>query len=114
MPNPRWSASRIHTVFRGCPSGFTQLDLDTNHHVFTPWPHIVEKILHDAGFVIDNYVTLDGKTKLFRHPISFSYPARCLLDLARKVIEQLDTSACGMSYGLVARKVERNDGTTAK
>lgn len=94
-PNPRWSASRLHTLVFGWPSGFTHLDLDQNHHVFTPWPHILEKLLHDAGFAIDEYVTLDGKSRLFRHRLS----------LARIAIEAFDRSACGMSYAFVARKV---------
>jgi SAM-dependent methyltransferase len=28
VPNPRWSASRLHTLVFGWPSGFTQTDLD--------------------------------------------------------------------------------------
>ena len=105
-PNPRWSRSRIHSLFFGYPTCFTQSDLDTNHHVFTPWPHIMEKMLHDAGFEIDDYVTLDGKTRLLDRPISYSYPAKCILRLGLMAIEQLDSSACGMSYGLIARKVK--------
>jgi hypothetical protein len=104
-PNPRWSGSRIHTVFFGNPSGFTQRDLDENHHVFTPWPHILEKMLHDVGFEIDDYVTLDGKTGLFSSPGTLFLPARYLLNIGLMAIEKLDPSSCGMSYGLIARKV---------
>lgn len=95
VPNPRWSASRLHTLIFGCPSGFTKLDLDENHHVFTPWPHILAKFLEDAGFAIDEYVTLDGKSRPFRHRLS----------LARMLIETLDKSSCGMSYAFVCRKL---------
>ena len=104
-PNPRWSGSRVHTLFRGTPGGFTQQDLDENHHVFTPWPHILEKMLRDAGFEIDDYVTLDGKTKLFSAPGTLFFPARFRLNIALMVMEKLDPSSCGMSYGLIAHKV---------
>jgi hypothetical protein len=93
-PNPRWSASRLHTLVYGWPSGFTQLDLEKNHHIFTPWPHHIHKLLTDAGLVLDEYVTLDGKSKPFRHRLS----------LLRVLIEALDPSACGMSYAMIARK----------
>ena len=93
-PNPRWSASRLHTLVYGWPSGFTALDLAQNHHVLPVWPHVLEKFLGDAGFVVDQYVTLDGVSGLFRHRLS----------VARVLIEKLDRSACGMSYAVVARK----------
>jgi len=94
MPNPRWSAGRLHHLVFGTPSGFTKRDLDDNHHVFFPLVHVVERLLSDAGFVVDEYVTLDGKTAPFRARFS----------LLRMAIERLDPSACGMSYGIVARK----------
>ena len=103
MPNPRWSRSRIYALFHGNPACFTQSDLDLNNHVFTPWPHILIKMLHDTKFEIEEYVTLDGKTKWPRRPISFRYPLRCIHAVANIVIERLDASACGMSYGLIAR-----------
>jgi 2-polyprenyl-3-methyl-5-hydroxy-6-metoxy-1,4-benzoquinol methylase len=103
MPNPRWSRSRIHALFHGNPACFTQSDLDLNNHVFTPWPHILIKMLHDAKFELEDYVTLNGKTMWPGRPISFRYPLRCMHALANMFIERLDASACGMSYGLVAR-----------
>ena len=105
VPNPRWSRSRTDALLRGYPACFTQADLDLNHHVFTPWPHILGKMLRDSGFVIDNYVTLDGKTSFLERPMSITYPIRCLFSLTHIAIEALDPSACGMSYGLIARKV---------
>lgn len=105
-PNPRWSASRVHNLFRGNLSGFTQRDLDDNHHVFTPWPHIVEKMLHDARLVIDDYVTLDGKTRLLSRPGTLFLPARYILNVVLIVMEKLDPCSCGMSYGLIARKLK--------
>ena len=94
MPNPRWSASRLHNLVFGIPSGFTKLDLVQNHHVFYPLPHVLEKLLNDAGLTVDEYVTLDGKSRLFRHRLS----------VVRVLIELIDKSACGMSFALVARK----------
>jgi SAM-dependent methyltransferase len=93
-PNPRWSASRLHNLLFGWPSGFTCRDIDDNHHVFPAWPHILEKLLGDADFAIEEYVTLDGQSRLFRHRLS----------AARVLIESFDHSACGMSYAFVARK----------
>jgi len=103
MPNPRWSRSRIHALLHGNPACFTQSDLDLNGHVFTPWPHIVMRMLRDVGFEIEDYVTLDGKTGWPGKPISLRYPLRLLHALGNKLLERLDSSACGMSYGLVAR-----------
>lgn len=93
-PNPRWSASRLHHLVFGCVSGFTPLDLGENHHVFPSWPHILEKLLNDAGLWVERYVTLDGKSRFFRHRLS----------VARVLIEAVDKSACGMSYAFIARK----------
>lgn len=103
-PNPRWSRSRTHALFRGYALCFTQSDLDLNHHVFTTWPHILQKMLNDAGFAVDGYVTLDGVTRFWDRPMSATYPIRCLNSLSHILIERLDPSACGMSYGLVASK----------
>lgn len=49
-------------LFRGLASGFAPLDLWQNHHVFPAWPHVLEKLLGDAGFQIEEHVTLDGWT----------------------------------------------------
>ena len=104
MPNPRWSGSRMHYLFRGTLSGFTQQDLDENHHVFTPWPHVLQKFLRDAGLEIEAYVTLDGVARPFARPGKLFVPARYVLNLLQMGIERFDRSACGMSYALIARK----------
>jgi SAM-dependent methyltransferase len=105
-PNPRWSRSRIHTLLTGYPGCFNPSDLYANHHVFPAWPHILMQMLHEVGFAIDEYVTLDGKTVWPSHPLSFRYPLRCLHATANILIECLDGSACGMSYGLIARALK--------
>lgn len=103
MPNPRWSRSRISALLYGDLAAFTQSDLDLNGHVFTPWPHVMNKMLIDAGFKVEEYSTLDGRTEWPGHPISIRYPLRMLSAIASKVIEYSDPSACGFSYGLLAR-----------
>jgi len=106
-PNPKWSNSRLNLLFSGELNCFTQSDLDLNHHVFIPWTHILEKFIHDAGFEIVEYVTLDGRTivfdgTLFRGNVLKSFFARVI----KKVIESRDPSSRGMSYGIVARRLK--------
>jgi hypothetical protein len=87
----------------GTPACFTQSDLDLNHHVFTPWPHIVERLLIDSGFTILRYETLDGSTR-WPSEATFRCPARVCFAFINKMIEWHDRAACGMSYGLIAQK----------
>ncbi len=103
-PNPRWSRSRLFALASGDLACFTPSDLDLNHHVFTPWPHILEKLLGDAGFSVEQYATLEGKAKWPGAPFNLRYPVRLGVAMAMKTIERYDSSACGMSFGLVARK----------
>ena len=103
-PNPRWSRSRIHALFYGNPACFTQSDLDLNGHVFTSWPHVLERMLCDAGFEVMEFVTLDGRTTWPRAPFTVKYPLRLVHAAANMLIERCDPSACGMSLGVVARK----------
>ncbi len=107
-PNPRWSRSRWLAVFHGVPACFTEDDLERNHHVFTTWPHIVEKLLEDVGCAVLEYVTLDGHTTwpgLRRSP---PWPHRYAFAAMNKMIEIADPTACGMSYGVVARKEDKS------
>lgn len=100
MPNPAWSRSRIHLLVRGTLACFTQHDFDWNHHCFTPWPHVLEGLLQESGFRIDEYVTLEGRTRWPR--LSPAYPALLVDAVVRKLMEARDKGACGMSYGVVA------------
>jgi SAM-dependent methyltransferase len=104
MPNPRWSRSRFVALARGWPACFTDSDLELNHHVFTPWQHIVERLLRDTGFRVCQYVTLDGSTSWPGRPYNLRYPVRVAFAALNKLVERRDASACGMSYGLVAEK----------
>ncbi len=103
-PNPGWSRSRMWALANGVPSCFTQLDLDSNHHVFTPWPHIVERLLADRRLEAIRYDTLDGRTRWPGRPLGIRYPLRLALALVTKCIERRDPRSRGMSYGVVARK----------
>lgn len=104
-PNPHFSRSRISFFFNGFLSCFTQSDLDFNHHVFTPWPHIIERLLKDNGFEIIEYSTLDGKTKLFEKPIKSYFLFQLLLRAILIFIEKIDKKSCGMSYAILAKKI---------
>jgi hypothetical protein len=103
-PNPKWSRSRFLNLAQGYLSCFTQSDLDLNHHVFVVWPHILERLLADTGFEIVRYVTLDGSTAWPQAPYNFRYPLRCGFAILNMIVERNDPTACGMSYGVIARK----------
>ncbi|MBD1394715.1 class I SAM-dependent methyltransferase [Mucilaginibacter glaciei] len=105
-PSPAWSNSRLNLLMKGNLSCFTQNDLDNNHHVFTPWPHIVEKLLHDNGFKIVKAVTIDGNTKIFDQQLSLlRFPLQIVYRLIKKLIEVFDHNSSGMSYAILAQKV---------
>jgi len=105
-PNPQWSTSRLSLLSTGVLTCFTQSDLDVNHHVFTPWVHVVEKLLKDAGFEIQEYVTLEGKTRIFDENLRGGNSLKKLIArIIKKLIERRDPGACGMSYGIIAKKI---------
>ncbi len=89
-PNPFWSESRFTLFIKGSMPCFTEQDLFLNNHVFTPWPHIV---------------ALDGKTVIFDRQL-FSNPLRIFKRLIKVFLEALNKNACGMSYGIIAKKNE--------
>jgi hypothetical protein len=103
-PNPRWSRSRLHALMTGYPACFTESDLHHNHHVFTPWPHVIEHLLTGAGFNIERYVTIDGPYNWPAFTLSPMYGVRIVHAAINKLIEWHDPSACGMSYAIVARR----------
>lgn len=106
-PNPAWSNSRLNLLFKGKLACFMQSDLDNNHHVFTPWPHIIEKLLTDNGFKIIKYVTLDGPTQLFQKPYrGIKFPLQLLKRSLTKIVEKFDSTSCGMGYGIIAQKIK--------
>jgi SAM-dependent methyltransferase len=103
-PNPGWSRNRLYNLYTGTLNGFTQSDLDLNHHVFTPWFHIVRRLLEDIGLELVSRIALDGRSLWPGRPFNHRYPLRLGVAAALKFIEHRDPTACGMSYGVVARK----------
>jgi SAM-dependent methyltransferase len=103
-PNPLWSRSRLHALHAGVPACFTREDLMRNGHVFTSWPHVVEHLLAEVGFECIEYATLDGRTRWPGRPLTARYPLRLAVAALCKAIERRDAAACGLSFGLVARK----------
>jgi len=105
-PNPAWSTSRVDLLKSGYLSCFTQSDLDLNHHVFTPWPHIINRLLTDSGFEIIEYSTLDGKTKIFDKNLKgITIPFQLIARGMKKMIELKDRASIGMSYGIIAKRI---------
>ncbi|MFI5158506.1 MAG: hypothetical protein ACHQF4_06545, partial [Sphingobacteriales bacterium] len=98
--------SRLNLLSTGVLTCFTQSDLDVIHHVFTPSQHVIEKLLNDAGFEIQEYVTLEGKTKIFDENLREGNILKKLIARGiKKLIERRDPASCGMSYGIVAKKI---------
>ncbi|AYJ87762.1 hypothetical protein D3Y57_19830 [Sphingomonas paeninsulae] len=100
MPNPKWSRARFHFLARGYLPAFFESDLISNHHVFTSWPHIVDRLLSDSGFQSDQYTTLDLNEGRENWSLA-AWP----VNLMCRLIEKLDPAASGFSYGFIAKKV---------
>lgn len=103
-PNPRWSRARFDLLIRNELSCFTMEDLRVNHHVFTPWPHVIERLLSVCGFEIIEYVTLESHLPWPNRPATLSYPARVVKHLLSRAIEVSDRAGRGMSYAVIAVK----------
>jgi SAM-dependent methyltransferase len=100
-PNPRWSRARTMHLYTGFLACFTQHDLDVNHHVFIPWPHIMLKLVSDCGLELEQYVTLD-RDEIKPKRLSLMSPVLAIERLVRTVIEWRDPTARGLSYAFVA------------
>ena len=105
-PNPSWSKTRVQFPFRSTISCFTERDLFSNHHVFTPWHHILLELLRKNGFFIEQHVTLESKLQFPKLKPYWSLLPRSLAFFAAKAIERRNPSALGINYLLVARKLE--------
>lgn len=103
-PNPNWTINRIKFFLLGIFPNFTRQDMDDNHHVFTVWPHIMEKLLKDNEFKILDSCTLSSKASFPKLTFKPVYFVRILLYIARKIIEIIDPTSKGMCYGVVAIK----------
>ncbi len=104
-PNPAWSDSRVSLFRKGVLTMFTKTDLDENHHVFTPWKHIIFKLLNDNGFEIIRCEPIGNKTSITAYPFwSWKLPFRFFYRLVKLIIEKKDRDAVGVLYGIVAQR----------
>lgn len=98
VPNPSWSKNRIHLFFKGFLYSFQKKHLQ-EHHVFTPWRHIVEFFFEQAGFEVLEYHAINQPE---RRPMNLK---EVFIRILQSTIEKRDSEAIGLSYGLVLRKI---------
>jgi len=104
-PNPSWSDSRMNMLRKGVLTMFTKTDLEVNHHVFTPWHFIVEKLLADAGFKNISFQNLATPTKLAESPFwGVQLPFRIIYRSIKIGIEKASPVSIGDTYGVIANK----------
>ena len=98
-PNPQSSKNRLHLLWKGTLYAFQAKHLK-EHHVFTPWEHVVRHFLESSGFDLLEYAIVD--TAYQHHKVtSFKDAVKFYLE---KWIEFRKDKAKGMSYGMVAIK----------
>lgn len=97
VPNPSWSKNRIHLFFKGFLYSFQKKHLQ-EHHVFTPWRHVVEFFFERTGFEILEYHSINQPE---RKPTNIK---ELFIRILQKLIEKRDSTSIGISYGLVLQK----------
>ncbi|TDY11780.1 class I SAM-dependent methyltransferase [Meridianimaribacter flavus] len=100
-PNPQSSKNRINLLLKGVLYAFQEKHLK-EQHVFTPWEHIVKFFLEQSGFEILEYAVVDTKYQT-RKTKGIKEFLKLQLE---KLIEKRYPKAQGMSYGIVARKID--------
>ncbi len=100
IPNPQSSKNRINLLLKGSLYAFQKKHL-IEHHVFTPWEHIVVFFLENSGFEILEYAAVDTGMQKDK-PKSIKGRIKKAIE---GFIEKRDPKAIGASYGLVARKL---------
>lgn len=98
-PNPQSSKNRLNLLLKGTLYAFQEKHL-VEHHVFTPWEHIVKHFLTQNGFEILEYTIVDTSYQN-RKLTSFKDGLKFYLE---KLIESNNAKTKGMSYGIVAIK----------
>jgi SAM-dependent methyltransferase len=98
-PNPQSARNRINLLFKGVLYAFQEKHI-IEHHVFTPWEHIVRFYLEQSGFEILDFGVVDiqdraTKSKNFKE---------FLLRMMERFIERRSPKAAGNSYGIVAKR----------
>ena len=98
-PNPSSSQNTVNLFLKGRLFSFQEKHL-VEHHVFTPWEHIVRFFLEECGFEILEYACIDISNSKNRNSN--------LKDMFKRkietILEKRNPKAIGMSYGMVARK----------
>lgn len=98
-PNPQSGKNRINLLLKGTLYAFQEKHLE-EHHVFTPWEHVVRYFLESTGFEILEYAVVD--TAYQNRKLASVKDA--LKFYMEKFIELKNDKAKGMSYGIVAIK----------
>ena len=98
-PNPQSSKNILHLLSKGSLYSFQPKHLE-EHHVFTPWEHIVRFFLEKCRFELKEYAIID---------VDYQYrKAKNVKDFFKKRLESFlenrNPKAAGMSYGIVAVK----------
>ena len=100
-PNPQSSKNTLSLFLRGALYAFQEKHLVENH-VFTPWKHVVYEFLERSGFEVIEYAIVDIQYKNNKGE-TFKDWLKAKLE---SFIEYRNPLAKGMSYGIVARKIE--------
>lgn len=100
-PNPSSSQNTVSLLLKGRLFSFQEKHL-VEHHVFTPWEHIVKYFLENCGFEILEYAIVDVSNQFNRNSNIKDFFKRRL----EAFIESRNPKAKGMSYGIVARKIK--------
>jgi len=100
-PNPQSSKNTLSLFLRGALYAFQEKHIKENH-VFTPWKHIVYEFLKRSGFEVIEYAIVNMQYKNNKRA-SFKDWLKAKLE---SFIEYRNPLAKGMSYGIVARKIE--------
>lgn len=101
-PNPRSSKNIINLVLKGTLYAFQEKHLG-EHHVFTPWEHIVKHFLNSQGLEIIEYGIVDIQYQK-RKKYGFKEYVKFLIE---KILEWRNPKSIGMSYGMVAKKSKK-------
>jgi hypothetical protein len=78
--------------------------MEDNHHVFTAWPHVTERMLSNNGFKVIDRFTIGCCAKFPDFTFSFLYPAKIIVFFLRKILESTASASKGQSYGFIAIK----------
>ncbi len=104
-PNPSWSIVRLKFFFLNKFPMFEKSDMLDNHHVFTAWPHVMEKLLADNGFQIAEIYTIGQRSRFPRFSFDIRFIAKIFVHFIRKLVEKISPGSKGMCYGITAVKI---------